>query len=62
LVYSVENSFQVVNLGRKNPGRLIPAKKVARRFCECSSGGQILLGWALATFFVAGVTGIARKD
>jgi hypothetical protein len=62
LVYSAEHCFPLVNLGQKeawtpDPNRLGLARSL-RAFRWC----QILLGWGLATFFVAGVTGIARKD
>jgi hypothetical protein len=40
----------------------IAAKTTAPRFVMCFLWIQILLGWLLATLFVAGVTGIVHKD
>jgi hypothetical protein len=69
LVFSLENSLPLVKLGQTDYWRPDPAP-------ERESGGwlssprflfgflrlQILLGWILATLFIAGVTGIVQKD
>jgi hypothetical protein len=63
LVYSAENSFPLVKLGQSDawttdPNRQDPLASSVRYF----RWSQVVLGWILATFFVAGVSGIARKD
>lgn len=63
LVYSAENSFPLVKLGQSDawttdPSRADPLASSVRYF----RWSQVVLGWILATFFVAGVSGIARKD
>jgi len=77
LIYSVENSFPLVKLGqvdrwqpdpnpRKSTGH---ASNPASCFPYLLSYAllwfrwiQVLLGWGLATMFVAGVTGIVRRE
>ncbi len=77
LIYSAENSFPLVKLGQVDRWQPTPdphnswgrASCPAR--CLTSLLGyallwfrwiQILLGWVLATLFVAGVTGVVRKE
>jgi hypothetical protein len=64
-VYSLENSLPFVNLGQKDnwtpdpnpqPSRWMPG--ILRWFRWV----QVLLGWLLATLFVAGVTRVVRKE
>ena len=62
LVYSAEHCFPLVNLGQKESWTPDPNRLGLASFVRIFRWIQILLGWALATFFVAGVTGIARKD
>lgn len=62
LVYSAEHCFPLVNLGQKEAWTPDPNRLGLARFLRVFRWSQIFLGWALATFFVAGVTGIARKD
>jgi sRNA-binding regulator protein Hfq len=78
LVYSIENSLPLVQLGQAKrwqpdpspPTLTLPAGKLSRivrlitsrPFLRCFLWVQIPLGWILATLFVAGVTGILRKD
>jgi hypothetical protein len=64
-IYSLENSLPFVNLGQKdhwtpdpNPQRSRWMPGILRWF----RWGQVLLGWLLATLFVAGVTGVVRKE
>jgi sRNA-binding regulator protein Hfq len=77
-IYSLENALPLVKLGQvdrwqPDPNRewvCKPAKWVPRSLCVALSPtplrwfrwAQICLGWILATLFVAGVTGIVRKD
>ena len=77
-IYSLENALPLVKLGQvdrwqpdPNAGWVCkPAKWVPRSLCVALSPtplrwfrwAQICLGWILATLFVAGVTGIVRKD
>ncbi|MGA2903572.1 MAG: hypothetical protein ABSD98_07065 [Candidatus Korobacteraceae bacterium] len=77
LIYSVENSLPLVKLGqgdkwqpdpapdpKKNPlspgslNRFVTTPRFVRRFLWF----QILVGWLLATLFIAGVSGIVHKD
>lgn len=62
LVYSAENSFPLVNLGQKESWAPDPNQEGLAGRLRLFRWIQVLLGWALATFFVAGVTGVARKD
>jgi hypothetical protein len=62
LVYSAEHCFPLVNLGQKESWTPDPNRLGLANFLRVFRWSQILLGWVLATFFVAGVTGIARKD
>jgi hypothetical protein len=68
LVYSLENSLPLVKLGqtdywRPDPAPASPAEWMnSPRFLFGFLRLQILLGWILATLFIAGVTGIVQKD
>jgi hypothetical protein len=77
-IYSLENSLPLVKLGQVDRWQpdpnaewvCKPAKWVPRSLCvalsptplRCFRWAQICLGWILATLFVAGITGIVRKD
>jgi hypothetical protein len=64
-VYSLENSLPFVNLGQKDHWTPDPNPEGSRRmpgFLRWFRWGQVLLGWLLATLFVAGVTGVVRKE
>jgi hypothetical protein len=64
-VYSLENSLPFVNLGQKDHWTPDPNPQVSRRmpgFLGWFRWVQVLLGWLLATLFVAGVTGVVRKE
>jgi len=68
LVYSLENSLPLVKLGQTDYWRPDPAPASlagwmnSPRFLFGFLRLQILLGWILATLFIAGVTGIVQKD
>jgi hypothetical protein len=64
-IYSLENSLPFVNLGQKDHWMPDPNPQGARwmpGFLRWFRWGQVLLGWLLATLFVAGVTGVVRKE
>jgi hypothetical protein len=64
-VYSLENSLPFVSLGQKDHWTPDPNQQGWWRLASFLRGfrwGQILLGWLLATLFVAGVTGVVRKE
>jgi hypothetical protein len=77
-VYALENSFPLVKLGQVERWQPEPnpqwkcrsPKHFSRLLCWVLSPtvlrwfrwGQICLGWFFTTMFVAGVTGIVRKD
>jgi hypothetical protein len=64
-VYSLENSLPFVNLGQRDRWMPDPNAGAAWRISAFLRGlrwAQVLLGWVLATFFVAGVTGVVRKE
>jgi hypothetical protein len=61
-IYSAEHCFPLVNLGMKDAWSPDPNHLGFTTALRIFRWAQILLGWALATFFVAGITGIARKD
>ena len=61
-IYSAEHCFPLVNLGQKDAWTPDPNRLGIASFFRVFRWSQILLGWVLATFFVVGVTGIARKD
>jgi hypothetical protein len=64
-VYALENSLPFVNLGQKDHWTPDPNAQGSRRmpgFLRWFLWGQVLLGWLLATLFVAGVTGVVRKE
>ena len=69
LVFSLENSLPLVKLGQTDYWRPDPAPEHAGGGWMSSTGLlfgflrlQILLGWILATLFIAGVTGIVQKE
>ena len=64
IAYSIENSLPLVKLGQTdywqpdpNPGAGASSPRLLFGFQRL----QVLLGWILATLFVAGVTGIVQK-
>jgi hypothetical protein len=64
-VYSLENSLPFVNLGQKDHWAPDPNQQGWWRLASFLRGfrwGQVLVGWLLATLFVAGVTGVVRKE
>jgi hypothetical protein len=64
-VYSLENSLPLVNLGQKDHWTPDPSQQGWWRLASFLRGfrwTQVLLGWLLATLFVAGVTGVVRKE
>ena len=64
-VYSLENSLPFVNLGQKDHWAPDPNPQSSRRMSgllRWFRWFQVLAGWLLATLFVAGVTGVVRKD
>jgi hypothetical protein len=64
-IYSLENSLPFVNLGQKDHWTPDPNPRAAPRFSaflRVFRWGQVLVGWLLATLFVAGVTGVVRKE
>ncbi len=68
-VFSVENSLPLVKLGQTDywrpdptPDRAGGGWMTSPRFLFGFLRLQILLGWILATLFIAGVTGIVQKD
>lgn len=64
-VYSLENTVPLVNLGQKDHWMPDPNAQGSRRMPEFLlwfRWSQVLLGWLLATLFVAGVTGVVRKE
>ena len=64
-VYSLENSLPFVSLGQKDHWTPDPNPQVSRwmpSLLRWFRWGQVLLGWLLATLFVAGVTGVVRKE
>jgi len=60
LVYSLENSFPLVKLGQAD--RWQPDPLPGWRGLRIFRWFQICAGWFLATMFVAGVTGVVRRD
>jgi sRNA-binding regulator protein Hfq len=64
-VYSLENSLPFVSLGQKDQWTPDPNPRASRRMpglLRWFRWAQVLLGWLLATLFVAGVTGVVRKE
>jgi sRNA-binding regulator protein Hfq len=64
-VYSLENSLPFVNLSQKDHWTPDPNPRVSRwmpSLLRWFRWVQVLLGWLLATLFVAGVTGVVRKE
>jgi hypothetical protein len=67
LVYSLETSLPLVHLGQADkwqpdPGSSPSSFGSARWFVMWFHWIQIMLGWLLATLFVAGVSGIVHKE
>jgi hypothetical protein len=78
LIFSLENTLPFVKLGQsdkwqpepsgQDPGQLRPETGSRCSFADSPAfltwflRGQILLGWVLATLFVAGVSGVVRKE
>jgi hypothetical protein len=62
LAYSTENCFPLVKLGQTEYWAPDPNQEGFTAQLRWFRWSQVLLGWTLATFFVAGITGIARKD
>ncbi len=63
-IYSLENSLPFVNLGQKDhwtPDPNPQSSWLMPGFLRLFRWSQVLLGWLLATLFVAGVTGVVRK-
>jgi len=60
-VYSLENSIPLVKLGQADKWQPDPGA-ASPRLLVWFLRFQIVLGWLLATFFVAGVTGIVHKE
>lgn len=62
-VYSIENSLPLVKLGQADKWQPDPdPTKRSARLLRWFLWAQILLGWLLATLFIAGVSGIVHKD
>ncbi|MGA3164726.1 MAG: hypothetical protein ABSF14_01265 [Terriglobia bacterium] len=64
-IYSFENSVPLFNLGQKDLWTPDPSPRGSRRWSDFLRGfrwGQIVLGWLLSTLFVAGVTGVVRRE
>jgi hypothetical protein len=64
-IYSLENSLPFVNLGQKDHWAPDPNPQGSPWLATSLRGfrwGQVLAGWLLATLFVAGVTGVVRKE
>jgi hypothetical protein len=65
LAYSAENTFPLVKLGQIDKWAPNPNE---RRFFSWGGSlrwfqwGQVVIGWILATFFVAGVTGVVSRS
>ncbi|HZL68043.1 MAG TPA: hypothetical protein VFC15_17995 [Candidatus Limnocylindrales bacterium] len=60
-IYSLENSLPLVKLGQADKWQPDPTSQ-SPRILIWFLRIQILLGWMLATFFVAGVTGVVHKQ
>jgi hypothetical protein len=60
-IYSLENSLPLVKLGQADKWQPDPTSQ-SPRVLIWFLRIQILLGWMLATFFVAGVTGVVHKQ
>ena len=57
-IYSLENSLPLVKLGQADKWQPEREHRALLYFLRL----QILLGWLLATFFVAGVSGVVHKE
>jgi hypothetical protein len=65
LIYSIENTVPFVRLGQVDHWQPDPHPKAGVPFVALLrfyGWFQILIGWVLGTLFIAGVTGIVRKD
>jgi hypothetical protein len=71
VVYSLENSVPVLRLGQDSNWTPDPAARNSARvpwwltvpsLLRCFRWTQIIIGWILGTLFVAGVTGVVRKE
>ena len=63
LVYSAESCFPLVKLGQSDAWTTDPKREdLPASSVRIFHWFQVALGWILATFFVAGVSGITRKD
>ena len=60
-VYSLENSLPLVSWARPTSGNPTRHQTVGLG-CRWFLRAQVLLGWLLATLFVAGVSGIVHKE
>jgi hypothetical protein len=64
-IYSLENSVPLFNLGQKDLWTADPSPRGSRRwadFLRAFRWCQIVFGWLFSTLFVAGVTGVVRKE
>jgi hypothetical protein len=62
-IYSLENSLPLVKLGQGDKWQPGPGPNGSLpNFVLWFLRAQIMLGWLLATLFVAGVTGIVHRD
>ena len=63
LVYSAESCFPLVKLGQSDAWTTNPKREdLLASTVRIFHWFQVALGWILATFFVAGVSGITRRD
>jgi hypothetical protein len=69
LVFSLENSLPLVKLGQadfwqpdRSPNNVTGTAAGSGRMLAVFFRAHVLLGWALATLFIAGVSGIVQKD
>jgi hypothetical protein len=71
VIYSLENSVPVLKLGQESSWTPDPAPRNSARapwwltvpsLLRCFRWIQIVYGWILGTLFVAGVTGVVRKE
>jgi hypothetical protein len=64
-IYSLENSVPLFNLGQKDLWSADPSPRGSGRWADFLRGFrwcQIVFGWLFSTLFVAGVTGVVRKE
>jgi hypothetical protein len=60
LIFSLENTFPLVKLGQADKWQ--PAQTPATRGIRWVVWAQIILGWLLATLFVAGIGGLVQHN